>query len=131
MPRFNWMIEDERNEFHSILVAMSDALRPLQLPDLEDEDMGFRFYCATGGLIGRLANLFFELAQEATENSRSEISLSDLDYAANTASFDKAIEIESPFSRNFNTIPSELVINKVMMLGKTDNHNPTKQNHSK
>src|SRR5690606_15421951 len=88
MPRFNWAITDQRLEFRSILDAMQEGLEPFSFPDLASEEMSFRVYCATGGLIGRVANLLVQTLTDAIYANKTSITLQDLGRAAGRASFD-------------------------------------------
>lgn len=100
---------------------MQSKLEDFELPNLSSEDMAFRVYCATGGLIGRLANLLVEAVTSAIYKNTNLITLSDLNLASKLASYDMPLNISDPFSRNFNVIPSEEVIKEIMNIGRTDN----------
>ncbi len=117
MPRFNWGIADQRMEFRSILDTMQDGLAPFVFPDLSTDEMAFRVYCATGGLMGRIANLLKQTITNAIYDNKTQITLEDLNRAAKKASFDLPTGIKAPFSRDFDILPSEDVIAQVMTIG--------------
>lgn len=118
LPRFDWRNQDHRIEFRRILVTIQEQLRPLSMPDLSTDEMGFRMYCATGGLVGRLANLLTEVVTTAVDRNRRKITLADLDQAYRYASFDVPMDLATPFTRKFSVIPSDEVIARAMRLGE-------------
>ncbi|RRQ22252.1 TniB family NTP-binding protein [Thiohalobacter thiocyanaticus] len=126
MPRFNWAVHDDQVEFRSILDAMQEGLSSYSFPCLSEYEMAFRVYCATGGLIGRVANLFKEVIANSYDTGRTEISLEDLAVAALQASYDLPSEIKEPFSRSFKVLPSEELITEVMKIGAEQDLPPEK-----
>jgi hypothetical protein len=78
MPRFDWEKDDQREEFVAILEGYNDAMAAyFKLPKLHGEDMSFRLWCASGGLVGLLAKLLRQIVWNACDAERSVIKLSD------------------------------------------------------
>lgn len=120
MPRFDWSIEEHRIEFCSILDAMQSQLLPFEFPDLSSSDMAFRVYCASGGLIGRVANLLVESITNAIYEDKTKITLAALGKADELASFDMPFGMKTPFSKKFDILPTNEVIENVMNIGATE-----------
>lgn len=78
MPRFEWADDGQREEFEAILEGFNDALAVhFKLPKLHGEDMSFRLWCASGGLVGLLAKLLRQIVWNACDADRNVIELSD------------------------------------------------------
>lgn len=124
LPRFDWRIAEQRHQFRLILAQMQRSVAPLSLPDLSSEELAFRCFCATGGLIGRLANLLIEVAENSQETGRQAVTLEDLDQAAHHASYDLPLGLERPFSRDLPVTPTEEIIKAALALGTKDDEPP-------
>jgi len=120
MPRFDWKIGDHREEFIGILGAFQETLGAhFDLPTLDSEEMAFRCYCGTGGLIGYLTKFLRQAVWNAIDATRKEISLDDLNAAHEEAVWmrDGLREITNPFSRRFLASPSDDLLARVIRLG--------------
>ena len=51
LSRFDWNTESSREEFKAVLDAFARGMYPFSLPDLRSDEMAFKFYVGTGGLI--------------------------------------------------------------------------------
>ena len=61
LPRFSWTDPRQRGEFISILEEYHNQIaKDFNLPTLYSEEMAFRFFLATGGLIGYLLSGYRE-----------------------------------------------------------------------
>jgi hypothetical protein len=101
LNRFRWQIEAERQEFVEILAAFYAGLQPyFSLPKLHSKDLPFRFYCASGGLIGYVVNILECATETAALEDRSKLSLDDIDASYMEAVWRKEDPVlpESPFS---------------------------------
>ena len=79
MPRFSWQDMEQREEFIGILQAFHQVLsQHFQTPEFQREAMAFRFYCATGGLIGYLTKILRRSLWQVVAADRKEITLEDL-----------------------------------------------------
>jgi len=118
MPRFDWINQTQKDQFTSTLESFLDALPEYEFPAFDPENMGFRFYCATGGLVGYIAKILRQATLLALFDERDIISLSDLEIA-----YEQAIwhankpAIDNPFSPKFDPIPTPYVLNEVRKIG--------------
>ncbi len=120
LPRFDWSIEEDRLTFRSILNTFQEQLAPFNFPDLASDDMSFRFYCATGGLLGLLSNIFTEAIENAIDNEQFDITFKDIEIAFLDSIFDLDIQIINPFTHNFDATPSTEIVNSVKQIIITD-----------
>ena len=76
MPRFDWMVADDRGQFMDILDAFAQSIgEHFRLPKLDSDEMAFRFYLATGGLMGYLVKLLRTAVWNAIADGRGAIKL--------------------------------------------------------
>ncbi|HBG29489.1 MAG TPA: hypothetical protein DDW98_02485 [Gammaproteobacteria bacterium] len=76
LPRFDWRNSTHQIEFRGILAAFNEVLSPhLELPELESPEMAYRFWCATGGLMGLLTKLLDQLCWNAMEDDLRVVTL--------------------------------------------------------
>jgi len=78
MRRFAWEDAHDREEFVACLDAFTQGLARYQFPDLTSDAMAFRFYCATGGLIGYIAKILHQACLNANVANTTSITLTDL-----------------------------------------------------
>lgn len=82
MPRLNWTVEVERQEFLAILQAFDEIMAGvLDCPALAAEEMAFRCFCTCGGLIGILSKFLRQLVWNASTADRKVLTLKDLQEA--------------------------------------------------
>lgn len=120
MPRFDWQLNESREEFIAILGAFHEALTPhFELPDLDSPEMAFRCYYATGGLIGYLTKFLRQLVWNAQDKKQSVLSLADLQNAHDEAVWHGMgfAEELSPFARDFSIRPSSAILERARHLG--------------
>lgn len=105
MPKFDWQLEDDREEFFAILQSFHQRLSAYyELPELHSDEMAFRFYCATGGLIGYLTKILRKATWDAIDENRSVITLDDLDQSyRNVVIAQNYFNGKSPFKHGFTT----------------------------
>ncbi|UCV07005.1 TniB family NTP-binding protein [Dechloromonas denitrificans] len=104
LPRFDWNIAEHRAEFGGILAAMGESLSVFEWPKLDAPEIIFRFYCATGGLIGYLTKLLKQATWDALDAGRNTIGLPDLSIAHNKALVKGNILLQNgfaPFDKDF------------------------------
>ncbi len=107
MPRFNWSSEVEQFEFIACLDSFQQGLVRYDFPSLVSDEMAFRFYCATGGLIGYVAKILHQACLNAQVANKLSISLEDLAVAyAESVWVDTATLIDNPFTEDFDTRPN-------------------------
>lgn len=120
MPRFDWRQANDREEFLGITGAFGTALsRHFDLPALDSEEMGFRLYCATGGLMGYLTKLLRQATWNAIDLQDPRIRLEDLNRA-----YLQAIACEAqvpthsrPFGATFQATADEHTLAAVRRIG--------------
>lgn len=121
MPRFSWENDSERQEFIGVLEAFQQGLHMFELPDMGTEEMAFRFYVATGGLIGYLAKILRQATWNAFDAEDPTIQLADLSSAFRDAVLAKeSSAVIDPFSSRFNSAPSEALLAQAHSLGVAD-----------
>lgn len=57
LSRFNWSDRNSRLQFQGLLKAFQKSMDPFQLPDISSEDLAYRFYISSGGLMGYVINV--------------------------------------------------------------------------
>ena len=127
MPRFLWQIDDDRAEFIAILEAFHAALSEhFKLPELDSEDMAFRCYCATGGLMGYVSKLLRSSVWNAIDSNSNKITLEDLDKAHLESVWnpEELSAVERPFSRRFKTVPTQDILDRVATIGTATEEAP-------
>ena len=118
MPRFVWSIEGTQDEFVACLESFQEGLKRYDFPDLTSDEMAFRFYCATGGLIGYLAKIFHQACLNAQVNNKLSISLEDLAKAYEEAVWvDELVPMMNPFWPEFDTTPTTYYLEAALQIG--------------
>lgn len=120
LSRFVWTDDDQREEFMAILEAFNEKIsNEFESPELHSEEMAFRFYCATGGLIGYLAKLLRQTLRNAAAENKASIGLGDL-HTAHMQSIWKAEFVPSmpkPFERSFRPLVDKDLLDLVSSIG--------------
>src|SRR5271157_2910418 len=107
-------------EFIGILQAFHGVLsQHFQTPEFQQEAMAFRFYCATGGLIGYLTKILRRSVWHAAATEKREITLEDLCNAHEKAVWCGRIpqRLPRPFARNFKLIVTVDLLREVSLIG--------------
>lgn len=127
MPRFDWVMENDRLEFMAIMDAFQEMLPDYDLPPLDSEAMAFRFYCATGGLIGYIAKILRQAIWDASFEERKVITLEHL-----ASAFDKSVwkkissDLVNPFTDDFNAMPTKHIIAMAKSIGVAEDDLPAR-----
>jgi hypothetical protein len=120
LPRFDWMNDDLRGEFVSILGSFEESMRDyFDIPSFMSDEMAFRFFCASGGLIGYVAKILRVAVWNASDAGQGTIGLSELRVAYETAVRKEdpdAIHLD-PFTSEFSAIPGDDILALVGKLG--------------
>lgn len=120
MPRFDWNMVGERQQFRSILRVFSKALsRAYDCPDLSSEEMGFRMYLATGGLMAYVVRLLKQVERDCITQAKGKVTLDDLDSAHLQAvwSAERNHALPRPFERRFQLNPTDEQLQAVRGIG--------------
>lgn len=119
LSRFTWGNEGQRREFKSILCMFNNELKKeFDLPEFHSDDMAFRWWCATGGLLGYLANILQQAASDAVADERTTITLADLHNAHTSAVWHaNRPETPRPFRHDFMAVETAELDQRVAMIG--------------
>lgn len=118
LRRFDWQNEQGRGEFMACLDAFAKGLPRYEFPDLNSEMMAFRFYCATGGLIGYVAKVLHQACLNANIDGTTEISLDDLAQAFEEAVWtDSIFDTVNPFKVDIDDHQAGLLLNQANHIG--------------
>lgn len=131
MPRFDWLKDEERGEFISILEAFQEMLADYQFPELVSDAMAFRFYCATGGLVGYIAKILRQAIWDALFEQRTIIDLGHLAKAYEEAVWQcSAFNSINPFSHGFNTTPTPQLLEYAKSVGCAESEDEAVSPHA-
>jgi hypothetical protein len=127
MPRFDWLIADHRSEWVAILGAFTESIKTkFDIPDLDEDGLALRMYCATGGLMGYLTTTLRQAVWNAVDVGSKVITLNDLRDAHETAIWSKEAlsHLPNPFDKNLQVYPTPELIAQTKRIGtaKTDVH---------
>lgn len=118
LPRFDWQDDTLRGEFLGLLGGFAELLRAnFSLPDIEDEDVAYRFYLASGGLTGYVFNILRQAAWNVIDGERTMITLEDIDVAYQNVVTKDDQYSTSPFSRKFDLNDGK-ALTKASQIGK-------------
>jgi hypothetical protein len=120
LSRFRWTDLDEREDFIGILESFHSQLHEfIGLPKLDSSPMAFRFWCATGGLIGYLTKLLRRAISNAVAKKSGHVTLTDLDVAHRECTWHElgTNVILRPFNPDFRLEPTSDVVTKVLRIG--------------
>lgn len=120
MPRFDWHDVEQREEFIAILGAFQESIgESFDLPDFTGDEMAFRFYCGTGGLIGYLSKFLRQAVWNAIDSNSKLIDLPELLRAHSQSVWakDGPTGLPSPFDRNFSTSVSDDLLARILRIG--------------
>jgi hypothetical protein len=120
LPRFSWTDPRQRGEFISILEEYHNQIaKNFKVPVLHSDEMAFRFFLATGGLMGYLSKLLRTTLRDAADRKRTSITLEDLNVAhARAMWFDPTVaEQLKPFERGLRPEATIDVLNRASRIG--------------
>jgi hypothetical protein len=120
LPCFSWRVPKQRAEFAACYNGFADVMKEhFSMPDVKENSMYFRCYCATGGLIGYLKALSHEVVDYAVKDKKKKLGLKDFEDAFNRILFSNPdLKITyRPFSESFNTTPTEEILNQAFLIG--------------
>lgn len=120
LPRFSWTDPTQRGEFISILEEYHTQIaKDFRVPELHSEELAFRFYLATGGLMGYLSKLLRTTLRDAADGKKTSITLEDLNIAHSRAMwFDATAQDQfRPFARSFTPAETVDVLSRASRIG--------------
>lgn len=134
MPRFDWRNVNLREEFIAILGAFQEGLSEYDFPKLDSDTMAFRFYCATGGLMGYVAKILRQAIWNAIDDDTRVITMEALARAHYLAVYanEKAGDLPLAFDRSFIVTPTETLLQRIQLIGTaTPEELPIRRTRSK
>lgn len=119
IPRFDWENDQLREEFIAILGAFQAGLPGFDLPKLDSDEIAFRFYCASGGLIGYVVKILRQAVWNAVDSKLYQVGLDDFAQAYMEAVYRdvKLLKLPNPFTRGFTLQASEDLLTRVRQIG--------------
>lgn len=78
LPRFDWKREADKLELMGILKAFKKGLNDFDMPDIDSEEIAFRFYIGSGGLICYIKKIIQQAIWNCLEDNRTALSMDDL-----------------------------------------------------
>ncbi len=119
MPRFDWKNPILREEFIGILEAFHTGLDHFDIPKLDTDEMAFRFFCATGGLMGYITKILRQAVWNALDTGTHVITLEDLSLAYHESiyQFELAADLSNVFDRGFTLSVNEELLMRVRRIG--------------
>ncbi len=130
MPRLNWNDNDHREEFEAIIAAFHVSMsRHFDIPELDGDDISFRLYCGTGGLIGYLVKMLRQAVWDALDKERRVITVADLgDAHQRSVWVTNGIAGIQPFDLGAPLEPNELSLSMAAQVGvKSEELAPTRK----
>ena len=112
--------QTQRGEFISILEEYHNQItKDFKVPVLHSDEMAFRFFLATGGLMGYLSKLLRTTLRDAADRKRTSITLEDLNISHSRAMwFDPTVvEQLKPFERGFRPEATVDALNRASRIG--------------
>lgn len=134
LSRFDWLVPAERESFIKILGGLQDCLQEFDLPCLASDEMSFRFYCASGGLIGYVTKLLRQAIWNAIDSGTTQITLEDLAQAFRDIDISeggKNVTASNPFERGFCVALSDDLLAAVRMIGMPKLEAPVSRSRGK
>ncbi len=118
MPRFGWSTAEEQGEFAACLESFQEGLKRYYFPELGSDEMAFRFYCATGGLIGYIVKILYQACLNAQMANTQTITMQNLAIAYEEAVWTDTVRpLKNPFSANFDASPVERLLEMAKQVG--------------
>lgn len=102
LPRFDWRDENLRAEFLGLLDGFQSLIsKKFNVPEFSSDELGYRFYIATGGLTGYVFNILRMAAWESIASKHNSISLRELEIAYSEGINEEDQYNINPFSKHF------------------------------
>ncbi|HSY35608.1 MAG TPA: TniB family NTP-binding protein [Acidobacteriaceae bacterium] len=135
MPRFSWQDMGQRKEFRCILKKFHEKLAAeYETPVLHSEEMAFRFYCASGGLISYLVKLLQKAERNAIGGNKTSITMEDLNVADRQVSYSlDPSQLLHPFDRTFSLSVDMDILERAAKIGSIqyEEEQPASRGHRK
>jgi len=120
MPRFKWENSADRTQFRGIVRGFCKHIsQSYTLPDLHFDDLAFRLYLASGGLIGYLGKLLTKVQRDCAERGEGTITVKDLHDAHMQAIWfaQRSPDLPKPFDPSFGAGPTSGMVKQASAVG--------------
>jgi hypothetical protein len=120
MTRFQWINPAQRKQFVAILRSFhTEISKDFAIPDISSEDMAYRVYLATGGLMGYVAKLLRQALRNTLGQDRPVVTLRDLNVAHMQAiwSIQRIPGLPKPFEAEFKVEKNMDILDRVSRIG--------------
>jgi hypothetical protein len=120
LPRFSWNDKEQRKQFQIILKAFyKEVAKEYSTPEYFSNGMAFRFYCATGGLIGYVSKLLKQALRNAIMAGSQSIELDGLHEAFLQTVWRSAQtkDLPRPFEEGFTPAETVDLLERVARIG--------------
>lgn len=120
LPRFDWQDDELREEFLAIVAAFEESMgQYFNVPKLTSDELAFRMFVGTGGLIGYMTKFLRQAVWNAVGKKSKSISLEDLAVAHTEAVWKQREQalIPFPFSRSTVLAPTQDLLARVQLIG--------------
>lgn len=125
LPRFDWRSPSLLAEFQAILESLTEVIAEhIDLPPLHSDEMSFRIWCGSGGLLGYVVALLDQMLRDADDRKATSVSLADFHqaYLKAIAKNDDAASAVMPFLPEFTTHLDDNLHAKVASMGVRSRH---------
>ncbi len=118
IPQYDWKNVQSRREFIGILHGLQQAFPHYEMPALKSESMAFRFYCASGGLIGYVIKILRQAVWNAIAEGRTHMRLEHLEQAFEEAVWQTSSQTRlNPFELDFDPSPNLAMLGEATRVG--------------
>ena len=120
MPRFDWAIQLQREEFIAILYCFYESMRQhFDVFDFSEPETAFRIYCGTGGLIGYISKLLRAVVRDAVSSGRTVITYQDFATAYSNSTWETGNGLASStiFNLSVNLTPIAPILSGAAQVG--------------
>lgn len=125
LPRFDWNDPDSRADFMGVIDAFSTSIPGLQMPNVDDESWYFRWFVATGGLVGYVHKIFRKLLTHLKHANRMTVSSENLHRAHMAAIYYRQGKLY-PFDPSFDILDKVTGLTFASRIGERRDVDPDK-----
>lgn len=100
LPRFSWHDPASRAEFMGVIDGFCSGLGGIRMPAFDNEDACFRWWVASGGLIGYVHKIFRKLLTQLKRENKMRATLADFQNAHTAAVYYRSSKVY-PFDSKF------------------------------
>jgi len=117
IKRFDWKDNDERKEFIRVITKLHQELSAFDIPVLHTDEMAFRIYCASGGLMGYIVKILRQAIWNAADRKTTRITLEDLEIAYLQTVGVGRFDGQNPFAVGFMATNHDALVSEAKQFG--------------